>query len=111
MPGKPPALSPKDIVDFIFLPVINEGCRVVAEGIVDKPEDLDVASVMSFGFPAYRVGYAVPRERAGGCAGLRADIASDAAWWTIKAEFSPQQKCALCTPRVSGTVFAREKVS
>lgn len=35
--------------------VVNEGCRVVAEGIVDKPADLDVASVMAMGFPAVRV--------------------------------------------------------
>lgn len=27
---------------------------MIAEGIVDKPADLDVATVMSMGFPAYR---------------------------------------------------------
>eukprot|EP01023_Acetabularia_acetabulum_P001499 TRINITY_DN10591_c0_g1_i10.p2 TRINITY_DN10591_c0_g1~~TRINITY_DN10591_c0_g1_i10.p2 ORF type:complete len:111 (-),score=16.09 TRINITY_DN10591_c0_g1_i10:497-829(-) len=42
---------PKQIVEFIFLPVINEGCRVVEEGIVDKPSDLDVCAVMAMGFP------------------------------------------------------------
>ena len=30
-------------------------CRVIAEGIVDKPADLDVATVMSMGFPATKV--------------------------------------------------------
>ncbi len=35
--------------------VVNEGCRVVAEGIVDKAADLDVASVMAMGFPAVKV--------------------------------------------------------
>ncbi|GLI69386.1 hypothetical protein VaNZ11_013987, partial [Volvox africanus] len=54
--AKPPALSDADILDFIFFPVVNEGCRVVAEGIVDKPADLDVASVMAMGFPAVRGG-------------------------------------------------------
>jgi enoyl-CoA hydratase/3-hydroxyacyl-CoA dehydrogenase len=39
-----------------MFPVVNEGCRVVAEGIVDKPADLDIASVMSMGFPAARGG-------------------------------------------------------
>jgi enoyl-CoA hydratase/3-hydroxyacyl-CoA dehydrogenase len=52
--GKAPALSPQDIVEFIFFPVVNEGCRVVAEGIVDKPADLDVATVLAMGFPPYR---------------------------------------------------------
>ena len=46
--------SPQDIIEFIFFPVVNEGCRVIAEGIVDKPADLDVATVMAMGFPAYR---------------------------------------------------------
>ncbi|KAK9827372.1 hypothetical protein WJX81_002997 [Elliptochloris bilobata] len=54
--GKPPAFSPQDIVEFIFFPVVNEGCRVVAEGIVDKPADLDVATVLAMGFPPYRGG-------------------------------------------------------
>lgn len=35
---------------------MNEGCRVIAEGIVDKPADLDVATVMAMGFPPVRVG-------------------------------------------------------
>ena len=52
--GKPPAFSPQDIMEFIFFPVVNEGCRVVAEGIVDKPADLDVATVLAMGFPPYR---------------------------------------------------------
>jgi len=52
---KPPKMSPQDIIEFIFFPVVNEGCRVIAEGIVDKPADLDVATVLSMGFPAYRL--------------------------------------------------------
>lgn len=54
--GKPPVSSPQDIIEFIFFPVVNEGCRVIAEGIVDKPADLDVATVLAMGFPAYRGG-------------------------------------------------------
>lgn len=46
----------QDIVEFIFFPVINEGCRVVEERIVDKPSDLDVAAVLGMGFPPYRGG-------------------------------------------------------
>lgn len=49
-------MTPKDIMEFIFFPVVNEGCRVVAEGVVDKPSDLDVASVMAMGFPAPKGG-------------------------------------------------------
>ena len=52
--GQPVKLTPEEIIQFIFFPVVNEGCRVIDEGIVDKPSDLDVATVMSMGFPAYR---------------------------------------------------------
>lgn len=50
----PPVKSAQDIIEFIFFPVVNEGCRVIAEGIVDKPADLDVATVLAMGFPPYR---------------------------------------------------------
>ncbi|KAM7259557.1 hypothetical protein ACFE04_015298 [Oxalis oulophora] len=49
-------LSEKDIVEMIFLPVVNEACRVLAEGIAVKASDLDIASVMGMGFPPYRGG-------------------------------------------------------
>ncbi|XAR48694.1 3-hydroxyacyl-CoA dehydrogenase [Bertholletia excelsa] len=49
-------LSDKDIVEMIFFPVVNEACRVLAEGISVKAADLDVAAVMGMGFPPYRGG-------------------------------------------------------
>eukprot|EP00879_Flechtneria_rotunda_P030936 GHRR01033692.1.p1 GENE.GHRR01033692.1~~GHRR01033692.1.p1 ORF type:complete len:189 (-),score=39.02 GHRR01033692.1:116-682(-) len=52
--GKPPKLLQQEIIEFLFFPVVNEGCRVVAEGIMDKAADLDVATVMAMGFPPYR---------------------------------------------------------
>lgn len=39
---------------MIFFPVVNEACRLLAEGIAVKAADLDVAAVMGMGFPAYR---------------------------------------------------------
>lgn len=47
-------LKDKDIVEMIFFPVVNEACRVLAEGIAVKSSDLDIASVMGMGFPPYR---------------------------------------------------------
>ncbi|KAK9146967.1 hypothetical protein Sjap_006870 [Stephania japonica] len=49
-------LSEKDIVEMVFFPVVNEACRVLAEGIAVKASDLDIASVMGMGFPPYRGG-------------------------------------------------------
>ncbi len=53
---RPGAMSDADIVEFIFFPVVNEAARVIAEGIVAKPGDLDVASVLGMGFPPFRGG-------------------------------------------------------
>lgn len=47
-------LTDNDIVEIILLPVVNEACRVLDEGISLKASDLDVASVMGMGFPSYR---------------------------------------------------------
>ncbi|KAJ6911963.1 glyoxysomal fatty acid beta-oxidation multifunctional protein MFP-a-like isoform X2 [Populus alba x Populus x berolinensis] len=49
-------LPEKDIVEMIFFPVVNEACRVLAEGIAVKAADLDIASLMGMGFPPYRGG-------------------------------------------------------
>ena len=53
---KPASMSDDDIVEFIFFPVVNEAARVIAEGIVSKASDLDVASVLGMGFPPFRGG-------------------------------------------------------
>mmetsp|Transcript_20088 Transcript_20088/g.50614 ORF Transcript_20088/g.50614 Transcript_20088/m.50614 type:complete len:723 (+) Transcript_20088:227-2395(+) len=54
--GQLPNMTPQDIIEFIFFPVVNEGCRIIAEGYVDKPSDLDISVVFGMGFPAYRGG-------------------------------------------------------
>ncbi|PKA62965.1 Glyoxysomal fatty acid beta-oxidation multifunctional protein MFP-a [Apostasia shenzhenica] len=49
-------LSDKDIIEMVFLPVVNEACRVLDEGVVVKASDLDIGSIMGMGFPPYRGG-------------------------------------------------------
>ncbi|XP_060174702.1 glyoxysomal fatty acid beta-oxidation multifunctional protein MFP-a-like isoform X2 [Lycium barbarum] len=49
-------LSDGEIVEMILFPVLNEACRMISEAIIVKSSDLDVASVMGMGFPAYRGG-------------------------------------------------------
>lgn len=44
----------EDIVEMLLFPVINEACRILDEGIAVKATDLDIATVMGMGFPAYR---------------------------------------------------------
>ncbi|KFK38149.1 hypothetical protein AALP_AA3G075600 [Arabis alpina] len=49
-------LSEKEIIEMTFFPVVNEACRVFAEGIAVKAADLDIAGIMGMGFPPYRGG-------------------------------------------------------
>jgi enoyl-CoA hydratase/3-hydroxyacyl-CoA dehydrogenase len=50
------SLAPQELVQMILFPVVNEAMRVLEERIADKASDLDVASVLGYGFPAYRGG-------------------------------------------------------
>ncbi|KAI3787694.1 hypothetical protein L2E82_00032 [Cichorium intybus] len=49
-------LSEEDIMEMILFPVVNEACCIMEEGRVMKASDIDVASVVAMGFPAYRGG-------------------------------------------------------
>ena len=43
-------------MDRLIYPLINEGMRIVEEGIAQRPSDIDVVYVYGYGFPAYRGG-------------------------------------------------------
>lgn len=53
---EPIDVSDQDIVELLLFGVVNEACRTVEEGIVLRASDVDVASVLGMGFPAYRGG-------------------------------------------------------
>ncbi len=45
-----------EIVDRLLFALINEGLRIVEEGIAQRPSDIDVVYVYGYGFPAWRGG-------------------------------------------------------
>ena len=45
-----------EIVDRLIYALINEGLKIVEEGIAQRPSDVDVVYVYGYGFPAYRGG-------------------------------------------------------
>jgi len=45
-----------EIVDRLVFALINEGMKIVAEGIAQRPSDIDVVYAYGYGFPAYRGG-------------------------------------------------------
>ena len=49
-------LSPDEIVTRIVDPMINEGARLLEEGIAERAGDIDVIWAYGYGFPAYRGG-------------------------------------------------------
>jgi 3-hydroxyacyl-CoA dehydrogenase len=48
--------QPKDIVERLLLPMINEGARILDEGIAHSAGDIDVIWVYGYGFPSWRGG-------------------------------------------------------
>ena len=49
-------LSEEEIVERCLCAMINEGARLLGEGVVPRPQEIDVIWLHGFGFPAYRGG-------------------------------------------------------
>ncbi len=49
-------VPPEDIVARLLHPLINEGLRILEEGVALRPGDIDVVYVAGYGFPKYRGG-------------------------------------------------------
>ena len=52
----PRAHTPEEILDRMLLAMVNEGARVLEEGIAARASDIDVVFVHGFGWPAWRGG-------------------------------------------------------
>jgi 3-hydroxyacyl-CoA dehydrogenase len=50
------AIADAEIVDRVLLPMINEGARILEEGIALRPGDIDVIWVYGYGWPVHRGG-------------------------------------------------------
>ena len=49
-------MSDTQIVAQLLYPVVNEGARILEEGIALRASDIDVAALMGYGWPVYRGG-------------------------------------------------------
>jgi 3-hydroxyacyl-CoA dehydrogenase len=49
-------LDRKEITERLIFPMINEGARILEEGIAQRASDIDVIWVYGYGFPAWRGG-------------------------------------------------------
>lgn len=50
------SISPDEIVTRCILPLVNEGARILEEGVAQRPGDIDVVWTHGYGFPRLRGG-------------------------------------------------------
>jgi 3-hydroxyacyl-CoA dehydrogenase len=49
-------IDDQEILERLLLPMVNEGARILEEGVASRPIDIDVIFVNGFGWPAFRGG-------------------------------------------------------
>ena len=49
-------LSSNQIVERVLFPLVNEGFKILEEGIAQKPSDIDVVYLYGYGWPSWRGG-------------------------------------------------------
>jgi 3-hydroxyacyl-CoA dehydrogenase len=54
--GKPREFSSAAIVERLVYALVNEGARLLEEGVTSRPGDIDVLLIQEHGFPAWRGG-------------------------------------------------------
>jgi len=52
----PRAVTDQEIIERCLYPLVNEGFKILEEGIALRPEDIDVIYTYGYGFPKYRGG-------------------------------------------------------
>jgi 3-hydroxyacyl-CoA dehydrogenase len=86
--GTPRRIDAGEIVDRCILALVNEGARIVEEGIALRASDIDVVYVAGYGFPRYRGGPMLYADMLGLYNAVRRMHAfatapgADAAFWT-----------------------------
>ncbi len=58
-------VAPEEIVARVLAAMVNEGAKLLAEGIALRPSDIDVALVHGYGYPAWRGGPMHEADRIG----------------------------------------------
>jgi 3-hydroxyacyl-CoA dehydrogenase len=84
----PRSFTAEEIIDRILLAMINEGARILDEGIALRASDIDVVMVNGYGFPRWRGGPMFMADEMGAGEALRrikAYAENDAHFWTPSA--------------------------
>ena len=84
----PRKVTPAEIVERCTYALINEGARIIEEGIAQRASDIDLVYLNGYGFPAYRGGPMFFADQTGlhvvvrALGRIAAQPGSDAAFWT-----------------------------
>jgi 3-hydroxyacyl-CoA dehydrogenase len=84
----PRAVGSQEIVERCIYALINEGARIIEDGIAQRSSDIDIVYLNGYGFPAYRGGPMFYADQVGLHDVIRvleriaAQSQSDAAFWT-----------------------------
>jgi 3-hydroxyacyl-CoA dehydrogenase len=84
----PRAVSATEIVERCIHALINEGARILEEGIAQRSSDIDLVYLNGYGFPAFRGGPMFHADQTGlhdiarSLQAIAAQKGSDAAFWT-----------------------------
>jgi 3-hydroxyacyl-CoA dehydrogenase len=84
----PRAVSSQEIVERCIYALINEGARIIEDGIAQRASDIDLVYLNGYGFPAYRGGPMFFADQTGlhdierALGRIAAEPGSDAAFWT-----------------------------
>ncbi|HXP12052.1 MAG TPA: 3-hydroxyacyl-CoA dehydrogenase family protein, partial [Stellaceae bacterium] len=54
--GKRRAIPAAEIVERLIYPLVNEGARLIEEGVAQRPGDIDLVWLNGYGFPSWRGG-------------------------------------------------------
>ncbi len=58
-------ITDAEILERTLYALVNEGARILAEGIAERPVDIDITYVYGYGFPAWRGGPMMFADTAG----------------------------------------------
>jgi 3-hydroxyacyl-CoA dehydrogenase len=81
-------VGPREIVERCIYALINEGARIIEDGIAQRASDIDLVYLNGYGFPAYRGGPMFYADQTGlhdvarSLEGIAAQPGSDSGVWT-----------------------------
>jgi len=92
-------LDPFEIVRRLLFPLVNEGFKILEEGIANSPGDIDVIYLFGYGFPRYRGGPMYWAENEVGLPNLLATLEGYYEQYPGSAYFKPSELLRQCVSR------------